>query len=219
MEPQGNEAGWISQQRHEATHESLWWKTQNKSELNTGIWNVHSLYTAGALKTLVNRLSVYRVDIIALQEVWWTGSGILGKWDCTLFYSCDNNDHILGTGFLVSKRINHLIIDFEPFTPRICILRIRGKFLNYGIVNGHAPTETSDNEEMDGVFGALERTYDISPRNYIKIAIGDINAQVDKEAVNFHMTGKYSLTNNNGSWLIQFAAMWNMIIGSTFCPH
>jgi len=105
----------------------------------------------------------------------------------------------LGTGFLVSKRINHLIIDFEPFTPRICILRIRGKFLNYGIVNGHAPTETSDNEEMDGVFGALERTYDISPRNYIKIAIGDINAQVDKEAVNFHMTGKYSLTNNNGS--------------------
>jgi hypothetical protein len=99
---------------------------------------------------------------------------------------------------------------------------MRGKFFNCSIVNGHAPTEISDNEEKDGFFDALERTYNISPRNYIKIAIGDFNAQVGKEALNFHMTGKYSfhsLTKVNGSWLIQFAALWNMIIGSTFYPH
>jgi len=43
-----------------------------------------------------------------------------------------------------------------------------------------------------------------------------------KEAVNFPTTGNYSLhnlTNNSGSWLIQFAVSWNMIIGSTFHPH
>ena len=116
-----------------------------------------------------------------------------------------------------------IIIDFKPLTPRICILRMRGKFfINYSIVNGHASTETSDNEEKDGFFDALERTYDISPRNYTKIVIGDFNAQVGKEAVNFHMTGKYSLhslTNDNGSWLIQFAVLWNMIIQSKFYPY
>ena len=84
----------------------------------------------------------------------------------------------MGTGFLVSKRIKHLIIDFKPLNPRICILRMRGKCFNYSIVNGYAPTETSDNEEKG--FDALERTYDISPRNYIKIAICDFNAQVGK---------------------------------------
>jgi hypothetical protein len=45
---------------------------------------------------------------------------------------------------------------------------------------------------------------------------------VGKEAVNFHVSGKYflyNLTNNNGSWLIQFAVLWNMIIGSVFYPH
>jgi len=79
---------------------------------------------------------------------------------------------------------------------------MREKCFNYSIVNGHAPTETSDDEEKDGFFDALERTYDISARNYVKIAVGDFNAQVGKEAVNFHVTGKYSLhnlTNNNGS--------------------
>jgi hypothetical protein len=102
--------------------------------------------------------------------------GIVEKPDCTLVYSCDNKDHTLGTGYLVSERIKHLILDFKPVTPRICILRMRGKFLNYSIFNGHAPTETSAVEEKHGFFDTLERAYDISPRNNIKIVVGNFNA-------------------------------------------
>jgi hypothetical protein len=145
--PQGNEAGRIPQQQHEVIHKGLRLKIQNKLKLNFGTWNVHSLYRAGALKTLINQLSAYKADIVLLQEISWTGSGILEKQDCTLFYSYDNKDHILGTGFLVSKRIKHLIIDFKPVTPRICNLRIRGNFFNYSFVNDHVCTEISDDEE------------------------------------------------------------------------
>jgi hypothetical protein len=140
----------------------------------------------------------------------------------TPFYSCDNKDNILGTRFLVSKRIRHLIIDCKPITPRICTLRIRGKFFNYSFVNGHAPTEISDDEERDGFFDALKRAYNTSPRNDIKMVLGDFNAQVGKEPVNFPTVGKYnlnSLINDNGSRLMQFAVSWSMIIGSTFHPH
>jgi len=69
---------------------------------------------------------------------------------------------------------------------------MRGKFINSIVVNSHVPTEISD-EETDGFFDALERAYDISPRNDIKIVLGDFNAQVGKEAVNFPTTGTYSL--------------------------
>jgi hypothetical protein len=86
------------------------------------------MYMAEALKTLINQPSAYKEDIVALQEIRWTGSGILDKRDCTLFYSCDNKDHLLGTGFLVSKRIKHLIIDFKLIIPKICTLRMRGNF-------------------------------------------------------------------------------------------
>jgi hypothetical protein len=74
---------------------------------------------------LINQLSAYKADTVALQEMCWTISGILVKQDCNLFYSYDNKDHILTTGFLVSKRIKHLILGFKP---RICTLRIRGNF-------------------------------------------------------------------------------------------
>jgi hypothetical protein len=102
------------------------------------------------------------IDTVALQQICWNGSGILEKRDCTLFYSCDNK-YILGTGFLVSKRIKHPTIDFKPITLRIYTFRIRGKFINYCIVNGHALTVISD-EETDGFFDALEKPYDIKPK-------------------------------------------------------
>jgi len=104
-------------------------------------------------------------------------------------------------------------------TPKICTLRIRGKFFNYNFVNDHEPTEISDDKEKQGFFDALEKAYDTSPRNYIKIVLSDFNAQVGKELVNFPTIGNYSLhslTNENGSRLIQFAVSWNIIIGSTF---
>jgi len=49
---------------------------------------------------LIKQLSAYKADIVALQEIRRTGSRILEKQDCTLFYSCDNKEHILGTRFL-----------------------------------------------------------------------------------------------------------------------
>jgi hypothetical protein len=113
----------------------------------------------------------------------------------------------------MNKRIRHLIIDFKPITPRICTLRIREKFFNYSFINGHEPTKIPDDEET---------AYDTSPRHDIKIVLANFNAQVGKEPVNFPTVGNYSLhslTNDNGSRLIQFAVLRNMIIGSTFHPH
>ena len=66
----------------------------------------------------------------------------------------------------------------------------------------------SDDEEKGWFFDVLERATDKSPRNDIKIVLGDFNVQMGKEAVNFPTVGNYSLhslTNNYGSRLIQFA--------------
>jgi len=99
---------------------------------------------------------------------------------------------------------------------------MKEKIFNYTIVNSYAPTEISDDEEKDGFVYALGRAHDISPRNDIKIVVGDFNVQVGKEAVRFptvHNYSLHSLTNDNGSRLIQFAVSRNMIIRSTLHPR
>jgi hypothetical protein len=54
---------------------------------------------------------------------------------------------MLGVGFVVKKHFKHLVIGFKAISARICNLRIKEKFFNYTIINVHAPTEVSTEEE------------------------------------------------------------------------
>jgi hypothetical protein len=79
---------------------------------------------------------------------------------------------------------------------------MRGKLFNYSIVNGRVPTKTSSDEEKDRFFDGLETTYDISPRNDIKIVLGNFNAQVGKENVNFPTNGKIQSSQFHRQWIL-----------------
>ena len=39
-----------------------------------------------------------------------------------------NRNNTLGTGFLVSKRVKHMVMDFRAVNEKICSLRVRGRF-------------------------------------------------------------------------------------------
>jgi hypothetical protein len=63
------------------------------------------------------------------------------KRDCDLYYSCHDRKHILGTGFVVSKRISRMVISFKPLGMRMCYLHLKSRFFKSTIINVHAPTE------------------------------------------------------------------------------
>ena len=192
-----------------------------KNELRICTWNVLSLYRPRALKLLVDQLVKYKADITALQEVRWINNGVIDKKEYTMYYSCGAK-HQFGTGFIVNRKIKHLVIGFTPVNERISCLRIKGKFSNYSIINIHAPTEEKCEEEKDTFYNLLENTYDTCPRYDVKIVIGDANAQIGKEELFVPVIGKHSLhesSNGNGLKLIDFATSRGMVIGSTLFPH
>jgi exonuclease III len=129
-------------------------------ELRIGTWNVRTLYQPGALKKLIEQINKYRCDVTALQEIRWTGSGIMERRDCTMLYSCHSKDHMFGTGFIVHNRAKHLILDFKPINPKIATLRLKGRFFNYTLINCHAPTEDKSDDEKDEFYDTLTDTYD-----------------------------------------------------------
>lgn len=72
---------------------------------NFGLWNNLRLYRPGALKLLLNQLDIYRIDTAAVQEIRWTGGGMLApKRNHTIYYSCCERYHQCGTGFIAGKR-------------------------------------------------------------------------------------------------------------------
>jgi hypothetical protein len=94
-------------------------------ELRTGTWNVLILYKGGALRDLDKVLQEYKVDITALQEIRWIGQGIVERMDSIIYCSCHKSKHEFGCGFIVSKRVKRLVIDFIPIDHRICTLRVK----------------------------------------------------------------------------------------------
>jgi hypothetical protein len=60
----------------------------------------------------------------------------------TIYNSCNNNNkHEFGTGFIVTGRMRNFIMDFNAVNERICVLRFKGRFHNYPLINANAPTE------------------------------------------------------------------------------
>jgi exonuclease III len=65
----------------------------------------------------------YKMDVVALQEIYWKGKGSIRKLKFTLHYS-ENEDRQgnQGVGFTVSKKGSRSVLGFSHICERICTL-------------------------------------------------------------------------------------------------
>jgi hypothetical protein len=115
-----------------------------------------------------------------------------------------------------------MVINFTPINERLCVIRIKGRFFNYFLINIHAPTNDSEEEAKDQFYEQLERAYATCPSHDVKLVMGDANAKIGRETIHQPKIGKNSLhesTNENGFRLVDFAPGREMAIKSTYFMH
>jgi hypothetical protein len=44
-----------------------------------------------------------------------------------------------GVGFIVDDKWIAAVIDWKPISERICVLRVKGRFFSYSLINIYAP--------------------------------------------------------------------------------
>lgn len=59
--------------------------------------------------TVATRPIIYQYMGNAGNEVFYSGSGTFNSKNNQVFYSCNTRKHVEGTGFVVNKRIKHLL--------------------------------------------------------------------------------------------------------------
>ena len=110
-------------------------------DLRFGTGNVRGLHRARALGLVTSEIDKYRKDLVAVQEVRWEGRGILESENYSLFYGEGNNNHQLGTGFFVHRRIKSVVKKLEFISERVSCITLKGRRCDIRVLNVHATTE------------------------------------------------------------------------------
>jgi hypothetical protein len=93
--------------------------TQHEQGLTSEyMWNVLSLYGRGTSQNVI-KLTQYRIDLLPVQEERWLGRSIIQN-GCRIDYSCDEEQNIFGTVFIVNKLIRSRVINFNVKISVLC---------------------------------------------------------------------------------------------------
>jgi exonuclease III len=132
-------------------------------------WNVRSMYRAGSLRTVAEEISKYKLDLVAVQKIRWDGNGTEPAGEYTFFYGKGNENHELGTGIFVHKRLMSVVKRVEFVSAMTSYIILRGSWCNIIAMNVHAPTEDKIDDIKHRFYDELEPVFDKFPKYHMKI--------------------------------------------------
>jgi hypothetical protein len=92
------------------------------------------------------------LDLVGMQEVRWEGGGTEPAGEYKIFYRKGNENHELGTGFFVHKRIILAVKRVGFVSDRMSYIILRGRWCHIIVLNAHAPTKYKTDDVKDSFY-------------------------------------------------------------------
>jgi len=136
----------------------------------------------------------YKLDILGLSEVRWTGQERITSGQTTVLYS-GREEHHHRVGILLNKNAAKTMIGWKQVSKRIITARFATRHAKGTVVQVYAPTESASDCEKDRFYKQLQDELNSIP-SYIILVIGDFNAKInDNRRGLYTMIGSYGSAN------------------------
>ena len=171
------------------------------------------------MKEIIN----YKIDILGLCEMRWTGSDKMKEDGKTIIYSGHSDKHILGVGLCLSLPVAKSLISWKPVNEHIITARFQTRHAKVTIIQAHAPAMEADDNKKNNFYKSLQNIINKVLRHDIKLLMEELNAQIDKSRQGMESTigphGSANITNNNGERFTLLCSVNEIRIGNTFFKH
>jgi len=152
-----------------------------KSINKIGTWNVCTLYKCGSMAQVLREMKAYRLEVLGVSEMRWTGQGQFSSDGITVLYSGHSDQHIHEVKIFLSKGAASALIGWKPVSHRIITARLQTQQAKVTVIQVYAPTETAEDSEKDEFYSQVQYSLDEIPSYDTKLLIGDFNAQIGSD--------------------------------------
>ena len=158
----------------------------------------------------------YRVDILVISELKWTGTGEFNSDDHYIYYCWQESLTRNVVAIMVNKRAQNAVLGCNLKNERMISVRFQGKPFNITVIQAYAPTSNTEETEAEWFYEDLQDLLELTPKKDVVFIIGDWNAKVGSQETP-GVTDKFGLGiwNEAGQRLIEFCQENALVIANT----